>query len=90
MQDRLHAGDRARHRGAIANASLDQLEAAAPRPRPARRSGKVLAASGREVVEHANVVSAREQCFHQVRSDETGPSCDEDLSPLAAHRQTPA
>ena len=42
-------------------------------------AGEVRAASGREVVEHAHLVAAREQRSNEVRADEARAAGDENL-----------
>src|SRR5579862_208050 len=75
MEDDLGAADRVVHALVATQLPLDDLDV---------EPGEVLAAAGREVVEHAHVVAALEQAPDEVGADEAAAAGDEDTH----HRPT--
>src|SRR5919197_239910 len=73
VEDDLDAARRGVHALVAPQLALDELDLALD-------VGKVLAAPGGEVVQHAHVVAALEQAADEVRADEAGPTGDEDLN----------
>ena len=72
MEDDLDAAHGRVHALVRAEVALDELDVVL-------EPGEVRAAPGREVVEHAHVVAAREERAHEVRADEAAAARDERL-----------
>ena len=70
MEDHLDAADRAREQRVVADVAFEELDAIGD-------VGEVLALAGREVVDDANAVAARDQRARDRRSDEAGAAGDE-------------